>query len=225
MPISIQALGTEQLEQLHVNNFKDYVYMLPSVTMAPGAGGGYGAGAGFSAVYMRGVTTGGDGQAITSVPSVGMYLDEQPITTVQGNLDVHMYDIARVEALAGPQGTLYGASSQAGTIRIITNRPDPTAFDAGYGLEAQHRRRGRFGLHGRGGSSTCRSGITPRSRLVGWYREDAGWVDNVRPRARSRWTQTIRPTTSRSTTLSSPRTTTTRSRRTARAGPARGSER
>ena len=150
VPISIQALGTEQLEQLHVNNFKDYVAMLPSVTMAPGAGGGYGAGAGYAAVYMRGVTTGGDGQAITSVPSVGMYLDEQPITTIQGNLDIHMYDIARVEALAGPQGTLYGASSQAGTIRIITNRPDPTGFDAGYGLEAQHGRRGRFRLHRRG---------------------------------------------------------------------------
>src|SRR5262245_13397897 len=135
VPISIQALGTQQLEELHVNNFRDYVQMLPTVTMAPGAGGGYGAGAGFSAVYMRGITTGGDGQAITSVPSVGMYLDEQPITTVQGNLDVHMYDIARVEALAGPQGTLFGASSQAGTIRIITNRPDPAAFDAGYALE------------------------------------------------------------------------------------------
>ena len=78
---------------------------------------------------------GGDGQATTSQPSVGTYLDEQPITTVQGNLDVHLYDIARVEALAGPQGTLYGASSQAGTIRIITNKPDPSGFAAGYSLE------------------------------------------------------------------------------------------
>ena len=85
---------------------------------------------------MRGIATGGDGQATTSQPSVGMYLDEQPITTIQGNLDVHLYDIARVEALAGPQGTLYGASSQAGTIRIITNKPDPSGFAAGYSLEA-----------------------------------------------------------------------------------------
>ena len=84
---------------------------------------------------MRGLATGGDGQATTSQPSVGMYLDEQPITTIQGNLDVHLYDIARVEALAGPQGTLYGASSQAGTIRIITNKPDPSGFAAGYSLE------------------------------------------------------------------------------------------
>ena len=178
VPISIQALGTEQLEQLHVNNFKDYVQMLPSVTMAPGAGGGYGAGAGFSAVYMRGVTTGGDGQAITSVPSVGMYLDEQPITTIQGNLDIHMYDIARVEALAGPQGTLYGASSQAGTIRIITNKPDPTGFDAGYGLEGNIVDGDDSGYIAEGFVNVPIGGQAA-IRLVGWYREDAGWVDNV----------------------------------------------
>ena len=51
---------------------------------------------------------------------------KQPITTIGGALDIHVYDIARVEALAGPQGTLYGASSEAGTIRIITNKPDPS---------------------------------------------------------------------------------------------------
>ena len=59
-----------------------------------------------------------------------MYLDEQPVTTIDGNLNIHIYDIERVEALAGPQGTLYGASSQSGTIRIITNKPDPTGFKA-----------------------------------------------------------------------------------------------
>ena len=131
VPISIQALGSQTLEELNVKNFNDYVQMLPSVTIQPSIG----AGAGFSLVYMRGIATGGDGQATTSQPSVGMYLDEQPITTVQGNLDIHIYDIERVEALAGPQGTLYGASSQAGTIRIITKKADPTKFASGYSLE------------------------------------------------------------------------------------------
>ena len=46
------------------------------------------------------------------------------MTTIGGTLDVHIYDIARIESLAGPQGTLYGASSEAGTIRIITNKPE-----------------------------------------------------------------------------------------------------
>ena len=94
---------------------------------------------------MRGVASGGDGNHSGSLPSVGVYLDEQPITTIQGALDIHIYDIARVEALAGPQGTLYGASSQAGTIRIITNKPDPTGFEAGYSLEANSVSHGGIG--------------------------------------------------------------------------------
>ena len=87
VPISLESLNNESLEQLNVQNFKDYVKMLPTVTQAAGAGGGIGGGSGFNLVYMRGVATGGDGQATTSQPSVGTYLDEQPITTVQGNLE------------------------------------------------------------------------------------------------------------------------------------------
>ena len=124
---------------------------------------------GFAAVYMRGVATGGDGQAITSQPSVGMYLDEQPITTIQGNLDIHLYDIERVEALAGPQGTLYGASSQAGTIRIITNKPDPSGFAAGYSSGGQLRRRRRSGYVAEG-FVNLPMGDSAAVRLVGWSR-------------------------------------------------------
>ena len=68
VPISIQALGTKTLEELNIKNFNDYVQMLPSVTSQPSLG----AGGGFSLVYMRGIATGGDGQATTSQPSVGM---------------------------------------------------------------------------------------------------------------------------------------------------------
>ena len=82
---------------------------------------------GGAVVYMRGVASGGDGNHSGSLPSVGVYLDEQPVTTIGGALDVHIYDIARIESLAGPQGTLYGALSEAGTIRIITNKPDLNA--------------------------------------------------------------------------------------------------
>ena len=173
VPISIQALGTERLEELNIKKFKDYVQMLPTVTLQPAMG----AGSGFSLVYMRGIATGGDGQATTSQPSVGMYLDEQPITTVQGNLDIHMYDIARVEALAGPQGTLFGASSQAGTIRIITNRPDPSAFSASYAVEGNIVDEDDTGYVVEGYVNVP---LTEKAavRLVGWSRKDAGYVDN-----------------------------------------------
>ena len=171
VPISIQAIGTERLEQLQVKDFTDYVKFLPSVSFTS-------LGPGFSLPYFRGVASGENNNHSGPSPSVGMYLDEQPITTIQGALDIHMYDIARVEALAGPQGTLYGASSQAGTIRIITNKPDPSGFAAGYGLEGNYRQRGRHGLSGRG----LRQPADYRHaavRLVGWVRHDAGYIDNV----------------------------------------------
>ncbi len=172
IPISIQAIGTEKLEQLNVTQFDDYVKYLPSVSYQS-------AGPGFAQVYFRGVASGGDGNHSGSSPSVGIYLDEQPITTIQGALDVHMYDIARVEALAGPQGTLYGASSQAGTIRIITNKPEIGKFSAGYGAE------GSMVAHGDAGYLLEGFVNLPISdqmavRLVGWHRHDPGYIDNVR---------------------------------------------
>src|SRR5690348_14825103 len=117
VPQSVQVLGTRRLDQLNISNFEQYTAQLPSVSYNVSQSGG-------TVVYMRGVATGGDGNHSGSLPSVGVYLDEQPVTTVGGALDVHIYDIARIESLAGPQGTLYGASSEAGTIRIITNKPD-----------------------------------------------------------------------------------------------------
>ena len=81
---------------------------------------------------MRGVASGENSNHSGPQPSVGVYFDEQPTTTIGGVLDIHLYDIDHVEALAGPQGTLYGASSQAGTLRIITRKPDKEAFSAGY---------------------------------------------------------------------------------------------
>ena len=56
-------------------------------------------------------------------PNVAFYLDEQPLAQPGRNLDVYAVDLERVEVLPGPQGTLYGASSQAGTVRLITNKP------------------------------------------------------------------------------------------------------
>ena len=144
---------------------------LPSVSIDGG-------GPGNTNIYMRGVVSGGDGNHSASLPSVGIYLDEQPITTIGGALDVHMYDIARVEALAGPQGTLFGASSQSGTIRIITNKPDPTGFDAGYGVELNTVSGGSEGYLGEGFVNIPLNERTA-IRLVGWARRDGGFVDNI----------------------------------------------
>ena len=125
--IAVQAVTEETLEQLGVANFEDYLLQLPGVT----AGG---SGPGQNTIYIRGVasttpnlTTAG---VAGLVPNVALYLDEQSLAQPGRNLDVYTADMARVEVLAGPQGTLFGASSQAGTVRLITNKPDHNEFAA-----------------------------------------------------------------------------------------------
>jgi iron complex outermembrane receptor protein len=171
VPLSITAIGTEKLDELHVQNINDYIKYLPSVSYQS-------TGPGFAKIYMRGVSSGGDGNHSGSLPSVGVYLDEQPITTIQGPLDIHVYDIARVEALAGPQGTLYGASSEAGTIRIITNKPEFNEFKGGYDLQGNTVKHGDPGYSGEG-FVNIPLGSVAAIRLVGWYEKEGGYIDNV----------------------------------------------
>jgi iron complex outermembrane receptor protein len=171
VPLSIQAIGQQQLTNLKVETFDDYVKYLPNVAFQS-------SGPGFARPYMRGVASGENANHSGPLPSVGMYLDEQPITTIQGALDVQIYDIARVEVLAGPQGTLYGASSQAGTIRIITNKPDPSRFDAGFDVTGSTLE-GDLGYTGEGFVNIPLSDSVA-VRIVGWTKDEPGYIDNVR---------------------------------------------
>jgi outer membrane receptor protein involved in Fe transport len=171
VPISVQALGTRRLDNLNISNFEQYTKQLPSVSFQTAAPG-------FTVVYMRGVATGGDGNHTGSLPSVGSYLDEQPITTIGGTLDVHIYDIARIESLAGPQGTLYGASSEAGTIRIITNKPEIGVTTGRVDAELNSVSHGGMGGKLEG---MINLPIGPRIafRASAFYQRDAGYIDNV----------------------------------------------
>jgi len=171
VPISMDVLDTAKLTEMNVADIRDYVKMLPSVSMQNLY-------LGFTQVYMRGVASGSNGNHSGPLPSVGMYLDEQPITTIQGPLDINIYDVQRVEALAGPQGTLYGASSQSGTIRIITNKPDPSAFDASFSTEINAIDNGGIGYVTQGFANLPISS-NMALRLVGWSKQDAGFIDNV----------------------------------------------
>jgi len=171
VPVSIQAIGTKRLDQLNISNFEDYTKQLPSVsfqTSQPGS----------TVVYMRGVATGGDGNHSGSFPSVGSYLDEQPITTIGGTLDVNIHDIARIESLAGPQGTLYGASSQAGTIRIITNKPELGVTSGRIDADINKVSHG-----GWGGSLEGMINLPISDRIAfrasAFYQRDAGYIDNI----------------------------------------------
>jgi len=171
VPLSIQALGTAKLEELHVTNFTDYAQFLPTVSFQS-------TGPGFSHAYMRGVAAINNINHSGPSPSVGVYMDEQPITTIDGELDAHIYDIERVEALAGPQGTLYGASSEAGTVRIITNKPDPAKFSAAYDLDGNTVNHGDAGYAVEGYVNLPISD-NAAVRLVGWDEKKAGYINNI----------------------------------------------
>ncbi|HLW22844.1 MAG TPA: TonB-dependent receptor [Steroidobacteraceae bacterium] len=178
VPVSIETLSTQKLEQLNIVNLDTYVEYLSGVTTIKSIGQG-GNGVGTTHVYMRGINSGQDGNHSGSQPTVGTYLDEQPVTTIDGTVDIHTYDIARVEVLEGPQGTLYGASSEAGTIRIITNKPDPTKFEAAYQLSGNTVDHGGQGWEAEG-FVNIPLGAIAAVRIVGWDEHDAGYIDNVR---------------------------------------------
>lgn len=171
VPIAITALGTEKLAELQINEIRDVAKFLPSVTVQT-------SGPGFTQVYFRGVSSGENANHSASLPTVGIYLDEMPITTIQGALDIHSYDLARVEALAGPQGTLYGASSMAGTIKMVTNAPDYKSSYGAVDFELNSVNRGDFGGVAEG-FYNAKISDSAALRVVAWYRRDGGFIDNI----------------------------------------------
>jgi iron complex outermembrane receptor protein len=175
VPISVQVLGSQKLNQLNISNFEQFTKQLPAVSFLeyqPGQ----------TTVYMRGISSSGgsnsEGNHSGPLPQVGFYLDEQPITTIGGTLDVHIYDIARIENLSGPQGTLYGASSEAGTIRIITNKPE---LGRTYGrVDGEINSVDHGGVGGKAeGMINLPVASSMAFRASAFYERDAGFIDNV----------------------------------------------
>jgi outer membrane receptor protein involved in Fe transport len=172
VPIAIVALDSDALREQAITSFEDYALALSNVTWKSF---GY---PGSAIVYMRGAADGGDGNASGSQPSVCQYLDEAPVTAIAANLDIHIYDINRIESVAGPQGTLFGASCQSGALRIITNQPDSSEFSGGIDV-------GGFATDGGDSSYSVEGfvnmplGDSAALRLVGWSVSEGGWIDNV----------------------------------------------
>ena len=178
VPISVEAFDNKKLTQLGIVNLDDYVELAPAISFVRSQGEGDNGGPGSAVIYIRGVVSGGDGNHSGSEPSVGMYLDEQPITTITGTLPLHIYDVSRVEVLEGPQGTLFGASSEAGNVRLISNKPDPTKFAAGYNIQGNKIEGGGPGDIVEGFVNMPLSS-TAAIRLVGWQEHDGGYISNV----------------------------------------------
>ena len=175
VPVAVSALSGDALENMGIDNFQDYVEFLPNVVFQ-------GTGPGQNEIYIRGAATTQSSITLSSVqalqPSVAFYQDEMPVSMAGRNLDIFATDVERVEVLPGPQGTLFGASSRAGTVRLITRKPDHAGFAAGFDTAIATTKGGEM-------SNTVEAyiNITPTDdlalRVVAYNDKQGGWIDNI----------------------------------------------
>ena len=176
VPAAIDTLSSETLEKLGVSSFNDFVDLVPNLDQrssgAPGAG----------TVIIRGLNSGP--QQTTN--TVGFYLDEVPFTASGafsvGSMvtpDPDLSDVEQVEVLKGPQGTLYGASSLGGLIRIISKRPDLSELGGSASMSGSSVDDGGTGYGMRASLNAPLSQDRVGLRLSGFYRQDPGFVTNV----------------------------------------------
>ena len=175
IPVSVQAMGGDSLRELGIETFDKYVDFLPNVTSS-------GNGPGKKEIFIRGAAT--DQTSVTigpangTAPGVALYVDEQPVSFGARNLDYYAVDLERIEVLAGPQGTLFGASSQSGTMRLITKKPQQGVFSTGFNA--------KYSVTDGGTDSAAVDGyinlpVTDKfaTRIVVYSDAQGGWIDNV----------------------------------------------
>jgi iron complex outermembrane recepter protein len=176
VPLAIQALGGDSLDDLNVTNFDKLVTFLPNVRTAS-------RGPGSTSVYVRGLSTETPGAQVSgtvgSLPSVALYLNDASGSSPGRNLDVYAADLQRVEVLAGPQGTLFGAGALAGVIRYITNKPDVSKFGAGFTGSYSTTKGGDDSFSGQGYVNIPIIEDRLAVRLVAYSDNQGGYIDNV----------------------------------------------
>ncbi len=176
IPVAIQALSGDALQKLNVTNFEKLVEYLPNVRTAS-------RGPGISSIYIRGLSTDTAGAQILGVagvqPNVALYVNDAPASTPGRNLDIHATDINRIEVLAGPQGTLFGASAMGGAIRYITNSPDLAEFHAGFTGNAATTKggKGSFGVDAFVNLPIVKDKLAVRVAV--YADQQGGYIDNV----------------------------------------------
>src|SRR5262249_40827607 len=109
VPMSVTAIDATTLERSGASDFNDYALKAPNVSFSYGGGQGI--------TQSRPIAIRG----ISGLDTTGFYLTDLPLPA---GVDPHVVDLARIEVLRGPQGTLYGANSMGGTVRLITQAPN-----------------------------------------------------------------------------------------------------
>ncbi|MBS0399077.1 MAG: TonB-dependent receptor plug domain-containing protein, partial [Proteobacteria bacterium] len=127
IPASIDVFSRDALQKLAITQFEDYAARTPSISFVS-------IGPGTQYFFMRGASDGSNPES-TSNSIAGFFLNDVSLGYYGGIPDLHQYDLERVEVLNGPQGTLYGAGSMSGAVRLISAPPDPAKFSAGIDVD------------------------------------------------------------------------------------------
>lgn len=173
--IALQAISESKLKELRIDSFDDYVSLIPGVNAS-------GQGPGKQEVFIRGISPGRTAVRIASLgsePSVATYLDETPISYAGRNIDLYATDLQRIEVLKGPQGTLFGASSQAGTLRLITKKPEYNEFAAGVTVDASDTSGGEGSLSVEGYVNFPLVEDKLAARIAVYNSDQGGYIDNI----------------------------------------------
>jgi iron complex outermembrane receptor protein len=172
VPLSVTAFSDDELQELGIVGFEGIAQNTPGVVVNRPTQN-------FNNFTARGINTNGYSAGLQS--AVAIYVDELPISA-NGNstiIDPNLFDVERVEFLRGPQGTLFGSSSLAGAMRIITRAPDLDEWQGAVyvdlGLTNSDSVRQRYNAMVNVPIVADRIGF----RLTGYYRNEDGFVDNV----------------------------------------------
>ena len=176
IPLAITALGGDALSDLNITKFDKLIEYLPNVRAAS-------RGPGASSIFIRGLSTDSPGLQIAGTagaqPTVALYVNDAPASLVGRNLDLYAVDLQRVEVLAGPQGTLFGASAMGGAVRYITNKPDASEFHAGFNASYAFTKKGEESVAGDAFINIPIIKDKLAIRAVFYTDRQGGYIDNV----------------------------------------------
>ena len=171
--VGISAISGDALEKLNANTLEDYLQFIPGVSFTSFGRPGQ------NQITIRGIAALGLG------PAIATYVDEVPVGSTSNEAqgsnytpDIDPADLDHVEVLKGPQGTLYGASSLGGLIKYVTKAPSLSASELNVGAEVNDVDHGDVGYKFRVAGTAPIIKDVLGIRLSGFYRRDAGYIDN-----------------------------------------------
>ena len=171
--MAIAVVNVDQITKSGQGNLADIAKFTPSLSITEGAPG-------YQKFNMRGLSTGGYASSDTSDRSlVAVYLDDTPISVQGQTPDLKVYDLERVEVLRGPQGTLYGAGSMAGTVRFVTAKPNLHETFGSVEAGVATTEHGEASFNGRAMLNLPIVADTLAIRANFYGARDGGWIDNI----------------------------------------------